>query len=69
MLSIGPITAAAGFNVWTVFALPNTGNMGSNPIQRKDVSVRLFCIYVVLCVGGGLAKGKAAKIQQSTAEL
>jgi hypothetical protein len=24
---------------------------------RLDVCVRLFCVYVVLCVGGGLAAG------------
>jgi hypothetical protein len=29
----------------------------SNPTRGMDVSVRLFCVYVVLCVGSGLATG------------
>jgi hypothetical protein len=29
----------------------------SNPIQSMDVSVRLFCVRVVLCVDSGLAAG------------
>jgi hypothetical protein len=31
--------------------------MGSNPTQSMDVSVRLFCVCVVLCVGSGIATG------------
>jgi hypothetical protein len=31
--------------------------MNSNPTQGMDVCVRLFCVYVVLFVGSGLAKG------------
>jgi hypothetical protein len=31
--------------------------MGSNPNQGMDVCVRLFCVWVVLCVGWGLATG------------
>jgi hypothetical protein len=33
------------------------GIVGSNPSQGMDVCVRLFCVYVVLCVGRGLATG------------
>jgi hypothetical protein len=29
----------------------------SNPTQGMDVCLRLFCVYVVLCVGSGLATG------------
>jgi hypothetical protein len=29
----------------------------SNPTWGIDVSVRLFCVCVVLCVGSGLATG------------
>jgi hypothetical protein len=35
----------------------NTGDMGSNPTLGINVGVRLFCVYVVLCVGRGLVTG------------
>jgi hypothetical protein len=41
----------------TVFARPNAGIMGWNPTRGMDVCVRLFCAYIVLCVGSGLATG------------
>jgi hypothetical protein len=41
----------------TVFTRSNTGVVGSNPTRGIDVSVRLFCVCVVLCVGSGLATG------------
>jgi hypothetical protein len=41
----------------TVFARCNTEIVGSNPTGSLDVCVRLFCVYVVLCVGSGLASG------------
>jgi hypothetical protein len=47
---------AARSKAWTVFALSNTGIVGSN-LTCTDVSVRLFCVYIVLCVGNGLATG------------
>jgi hypothetical protein len=31
--------------------------VGSNPIWGMNVSVRLFCVCVVLCAGSGLATG------------
>jgi hypothetical protein len=37
--------------------LSNAAIVGSNPTQVIDVCVRLFCVYVVLCVGSGLATG------------
>jgi hypothetical protein len=44
--SIQPITVAARSKAWTVFARSNTGIVGSNPTQRMDVCLRLFCVYV-----------------------
>jgi hypothetical protein len=38
---------------YTVFA----GIMGSNPTRGMNVCVRLFYVYIVLCVGSGLATG------------
>jgi hypothetical protein len=52
-----PITVAARSKAWTVFSISNTGIVGSNPTQGMDVCLRLFCLYVVLCVGKGLARG------------
>jgi hypothetical protein len=52
-----PITVAARSKAWTVFARSNAGIVGSNPNQGMDVCVRLFCVWFVLCVGSGLAKG------------
>jgi hypothetical protein len=40
-----------------VIAHSNARIVGLNPIQGMDVCVRLFCLYVVLCVGSGLATG------------
>jgi hypothetical protein len=48
---------AARPKAWTVFARSNAGIVGSNPTQRMDVCVRLFCVCVILCVGSGLATG------------
>jgi hypothetical protein len=42
---------------WNVFARSKAGILGSNPIQGMDVSLRLFCVCAVLCVGNGLATG------------
>jgi hypothetical protein len=50
-----PITVAARSKVLTVFARLNTRVVGSNPTRGMDVCVRLFCVYVVLCAGSGLA--------------
>jgi hypothetical protein len=47
----------AVYKAWTVFARSNTGVLGSNLTRGMDICVRLFCIYVVLCVGSGLATG------------
>jgi hypothetical protein len=48
---------AALSNECTVLALSNTGIVGSNPNQGTDVCMRLFYVYVFLCVGSGLATG------------
>jgi hypothetical protein len=48
------ITGAARSKAWTVFARSNTGLVGSNPTEGMYVCVRLFCVFVVLCVGSGL---------------
>jgi hypothetical protein len=40
-----PITVAARSKAWTVFALSNTGIMGSNQNSGKDV-----CVFVLSCV-------------------
>jgi hypothetical protein len=52
-----PITEAARYNAWTVFAGSNAGIVGSDPTQGMDVCVRLFCVCVVVCEGSGLATG------------
>jgi hypothetical protein len=39
------------------FASSNAGVVGSNPTWGMDVCMRLFCVYAVLSVGSGLAKG------------
>jgi hypothetical protein len=46
-----PIPAAEQSKAWTVIARSNAGVVGSNPTRGMDVCVRLFCVYVVLCVG------------------
>jgi hypothetical protein len=51
------ITVTARYKAWTFFARSNAEIVGSNTIQGMDVCVRLFCVYVVLCVGSGLVKG------------
>jgi hypothetical protein len=54
------IPVAALSKVWTVFSRLNSGILGSNPTQGIDVYVRLFCVWVVLFVGNGLAMGLIA---------
>jgi hypothetical protein len=54
-----PITVAAESKAWTVLAISNTGIVGSNPTRGMDVCVRLFCVYVVLCVGSSLERGSS----------
>jgi hypothetical protein len=56
-LAFVPITVAKRSKAWTIFARSNSGTVDSNPTQGMYVSVRLFCVCVVLCVGSGLAKG------------
>jgi hypothetical protein len=53
-----PVTVAERNKAWTVFARSDTVIVGLNPASGMDVwFVRLFCVYVVLCVGWGLATG------------
>jgi hypothetical protein len=49
-----PITVTVRSKAWT---FSNNGFMGSNPTGGTDAYVYLFCVYVVLCVGRGLAMG------------
>jgi hypothetical protein len=51
------ISMAARSKAWTVFARSNAGIVGSNPTLGVDVCMRLFCVYVILCVGSGLVTG------------
>jgi hypothetical protein len=44
-----PITMVAPSKAWTVFLRSNSGFVSSNPTQRMDVCVRLFCVCVALC--------------------
>jgi hypothetical protein len=51
-----PITMAAWSKAWTVFSRSNAGIVDSNPTQSHGcLCVRLFCVYIVLRVGSGLA--------------
>jgi hypothetical protein len=42
---------------WTVFTRSNTGVVSSNPTWAADVSLCFFCVFVVMCVGNGIATG------------
>jgi hypothetical protein len=44
------IIVAAQSKAWTVFALSNTGILGSNLTRDMDVCVRLYYVCAVLCV-------------------
>jgi hypothetical protein len=46
--TLSPITVAAQFKAWTVFARSNAGIMGSNPTQGMDVC--MFILFVLSCV-------------------
>jgi hypothetical protein len=46
---------AARSKAWTLFVSTSTETVGSIPILSMEVCVRLFCLYVVVCVGVGLA--------------
>jgi hypothetical protein len=79
----GPITVDALSKAWTVFALSNTGSWVRIPLEAW-MSLGVFCVYVVLCIGRSLATGwspvqgilpciglgdlKAAKAEQRTVE-
>jgi hypothetical protein len=55
-----PITVAARSDTYmNYFARSNTEIVDSNPTQDMDVSVRLFCVCVVLRVGSGLTTGRS----------
>jgi hypothetical protein len=51
------IPVPARSRAWTIIARSNTGILGSNSTQGMDVSLRLFCVCVALCVGSSLATG------------
>jgi hypothetical protein len=46
-----PITMSTLFETRTVSAHSDAGIVGLNPTRGMDVSVHLFCVCVVLCVG------------------
>jgi hypothetical protein len=48
-----PVTVAARSKACTVFARSDAGIVGSNPTygMMLGVCMRLFCVYVVLCLG------------------
>jgi hypothetical protein len=50
-----PITVVEGSKAWTVFARSNAGIAGSNPTQRMDICLCLFCIYI----GSNFATGRS----------
>jgi hypothetical protein len=52
---IVPITVAACSKAWTVFVRSNTGVIGSNLTQGKNLC--LYSVFVLSCVGSGLATG------------
>jgi hypothetical protein len=45
-----PITVAARFKAWTVFARSNAGILGSNPTQGMDVCVCVYSVFVLFCM-------------------
>jgi hypothetical protein len=49
--SVLPVTVAA----WNVLSRLNTGIVGSNPATGMDV--RVYSVFVLTCVGSGLATG------------
>jgi hypothetical protein len=51
------IKVAARSKTLTVFVHSKPGIVGSNPTPGMDVYVRLFRVYVVLCVENGLVTG------------
>jgi hypothetical protein len=57
LIILKPITVVAQSKACAVFASSNTGVLGSTPTRGMNVSLRLFCVFVVLCVGSGLANG------------
>jgi hypothetical protein len=53
-----PVTVAARSKAWTVFSRSDAGIVGLIPTQDAYIwcmRMRLFCVYVVLCLGRGLA--------------
>jgi hypothetical protein len=44
IITEAPITMVAQSKMWTVFALWDTGVVGSNPTGGMDVCVTLFCV-------------------------
>jgi hypothetical protein len=53
------ITVAARSRAWTIFALSNTGVLGSNPTRGINICVRLLDVCVVLCIGRSLATDRS----------
>jgi hypothetical protein len=50
------ISVTALSKAWTIVTRLNAGIMGSNPLNAC-MSVCLFCVCVVLCIGSGLVTG------------
>jgi hypothetical protein len=52
-----PVTVAARSKAWTVIARKNVGIVGWNPTRDIDVFVCVYSVFVLSCVGSGLATG------------
>jgi hypothetical protein len=55
-----PIKVAARAEARTVSVHLSTGVMGSNPTQGMDVSLLLFRVCAVMCIGSALATDLAS---------
>jgi hypothetical protein len=45
-----PITVAARYKAWTVFARSDAGIVGLNPNQDMDICVCVYSMFVLCCV-------------------
>jgi hypothetical protein len=52
-----PITVAARSKARNVFPRTNTGIVGSNPIRETFMFLCVYSMFVLSCVGSGLATG------------
>jgi hypothetical protein len=57
---LAPVTMATRSKAWTVLARSNTEVEDSNPTRGMGICMRLFCVYVVLCIDSRLAIGRSS---------